>query len=383
MSINLRELKRQFELLGPEQTVSHLEEALENKALKPDDFSVRDLCEALCGTEYLRSISDRKSGRTGLKEAASAVDTSAFSNITGQIVYTKVKDAYEANALIADLLCTTMPTTFINGEKIPGISELSDEAEIVDEGATYPTVGLSEEYVEAPATVKRGFLVPVTREIIISDRTGLLLQRAAGVGKVMAINKEKRIIDVATGQTNNYKRNGTALNTYLTSGAYINKLASGNALVDWTDVENLELLFDAITDPNTGEPIVMTNSPLTLIVPSALKRTALRLVNATDIRFGDGASNTTAAYGKNPLSGDGISVVSNAYVKARTSSATKWFAGRPKEAFMYSEVWGIEIVQAPQNNSGEFYNDIMQCHKVSERGVAWVYEPRYMTESNA
>ena len=47
MTLKYRELKRRYELDGAEQTVSHLSEALREGHLKPEDFSVRDLAEAL------------------------------------------------------------------------------------------------------------------------------------------------------------------------------------------------------------------------------------------------------------------------------------------------------------------------------------------------
>ena len=109
------------------------------------------------------------------------------------------------------------------------IGRIGDKAEIVDEGASYPLVGLNEEYIDTPPTRKRGFIVPVTREIIVADRTGILLKAAGETGRWCGLNKEKRVLDVVTGIQNNYKRNGTATNTYLTSGAYVNS-QTGNAL---------------------------------------------------------------------------------------------------------------------------------------------------------
>jgi hypothetical protein len=72
-------------------------------------------------------------------------------------------------------------------------------------GMPYPNVGLNEDYIETPSTTKHGFIVPVTREAIFFDRTHLILQRAAEVGEVLGLNKEKRLLDLALGLTNNYK----------------------------------------------------------------------------------------------------------------------------------------------------------------------------------
>ncbi len=380
-ALNYRNLREQYDA-DPQNCVRELNDAIVTKAVSMENFSIRELAEAFLGEQIVRAMEPgRKSGGLRLLEAGSAVDTTAFSNITGQIIFSTVKEQFKLAAMLAESLCTTTDTTFLNGEKIPGIGGIGDEAEIVDEAQPYPYVGVNEEYVETPALKKRGFIVPVTREIIVADRTGVLMQQVSQTAQWLGLNKEKRVLDTVVGVTNTYKRNGTSLNTYLTSGAYVN--SHSNTLVDWTDIENAELLFDAMTDPNTGEPIGanMLGMAMTLIAPTKLRRTADRIVKATDIRYGDGASSTTATYGPNPLTGTPITVVSSPYVKQRTSSDSKWFFGDPKKAFAYMQAWGIETSQAPTNSEAEFERDIKMQFKVSEMGTAAVVEPRYMTEN--
>lgn len=378
--LNYRALREQYDA-DPAHACRELSEAIEKKQITVRDLSIRELAEAFLGESTVRAMEPhRKSGGMRLLEAASAVDTSAFSNITGQIIFAKVKEEFALATIPVEMVCTTVRTTILDGEKIPGIGGIGDEAEIVDEAQPYPTAGTNEEYIETPPLKKRGFTVPVTREIIVADKTAQVVRRCGDTAKWLGLNKGKRVFDAVFGITNTYKRNGTALNTYLTSGAYINQQA--NALVDWTDIENAELLFDAMTDPNTGEPIgANMMGGATLIVPSALHRTARRIVGATEIRFGDGASLTTAAYGQNPLTGTQINILTSPYVKARTGSASTWFFGMPKDAFTYMEAWGIETYQAPSNGEGQFRRDIDLEFKVTEMGAIAVIEPRYMTKN--
>jgi hypothetical protein len=385
--INLTELKRMVRHQRAAGAAATLVEALNRGKVKPEQFSVADLFVALheSGEELLRAISNKKSGGMDLMEAAQAVDTAAFTGIIGQIVFNKVKDAYSDPEFLWPDLCETMNTQFLDGERIPGIGRIGDKAEIVDEGASYPLVGLNEEFIDTPPTRKRGMIVPVTREIIVADRTGLLLKAAGETGQWMGLNKEKRVIAVATGIQNNYKRNGTATNTYLTSGAYINS-QTGNALDtsgnEWRALEKCDLLFDAITDPNTGEPIIVT--PDVILVPTALMRTAQRIIGGTGIVTVDNRANagTIRTESANPYGGKSIKVLSSPYVKLASSSATKWWYGRPKKAFLYNQVWDIETLQAASNNELEFSQDIWMRYKVSERGVCAVQEPRFMVQSD-
>jgi len=385
--INVRELKRDCDQFGVVQVRENLQDALDCGALTEDNVSVADLFIGLHenGQELFNSISYRKSGGRSLMEAASGVDTTAFSGIIGQIIFNKIKDAYQDPEFLWPDLVDKMSTVFLDGERIPGIGRIGDKAEIVDEGQPYPTVGLNEEFIDTAPTRKRGMIVPVTREIIVADRTGILMKAAGEVGYWLGLNKEKRVLDVATGAVNNYKRNGTASNTYLTSGAYINA-QTGNALDasgnEWRALEKADLLFDAITDPNTGEPIIVV--PNVVLVPSALKKTALRIIGATNIVTVDNRANAASIRTEsgNPYGGRGIKVLSSPYVKNRTSSSTKYFYGDPKKAFLYIEVWDIETTTAASDHPDQFSKDIWAQWKGSERGVAQSFEPRFMTSND-
>lgn len=387
-AIRSRELRKMYESLGARECVRNLTEAIEEKQIKPDDFSIRDLFEGLVsdkdgeviGHEVVREFDPRRSASgINLLEAGDVVNTSAFSNISGQIVYSKILEAFANPAFLWPQLCTTV-TTQLNGERIPGLAQLGDKAEIVDEGAPYPTVGFGEDWIDTPPTVKRGMIVPITKEAVFFDRTGLILDRANKVGEWLGVNKEKRVIDVVIGTTNNYKWRGTAYDTYQTSTPWINEHSA--ALTDYTDIEEAELLWDAMTDPWTGEPILLSPERV-LLVPTALVMTASRILNSTQVVYVGNANAATAytdTYSPNPLSKT-IAVLTSQMVKARSSSATKWYYGQPKKAFAYMENWGIQTQQATSNSEPEFTQDIVSRYKVSERGVACTVEPRYMTIS--
>lgn len=360
---------------NPARAMQEITEAIEARAYRPQDFRIRELFEAFVegGREIVDSWNPRHGGgQSGVMLTEAAVDTATFSNITGQIMYSVLMDAFDDPALIGDQLVTTVPTQF-NGEKIPGIGRIGDEAEEIEENDEYPLVGLNEDWIETPETVKRGFIVPVTKEALFFDRTGVLVQHASEVSTWLAVNKEKRILDLVLGVTNSYKWKGTNYDTYQASTPWINVKGS-NALADWTDIEAAELLFDALTDPNTGEPIMVM--PNTIIVPSALKHTARRFLSATEVRHG---SDPVVISG-NPITAGQYAVLTNQYVKARTGSASTWFIGEPKRAFAYMENWPATTAQAPLNSEVEFTRDIALRYKISERGTPAVKEPRRMVK---
>src|SRR5262245_25951649 len=300
MSLNYRELKRRYELDGADQTVRHLTEALGAGDLRAEEFSIRDLAEALVpdGREWVRLLDPRSAGGVSVLESSDGVDVTAFLNIAGQVIYSKIMEAYTQEAFVVSKLVDTIPTR-LDGEKIPGISRVIDSIEEVGPGMPYPHLGFGDDYIETPSTTKRGFIVPVTKEAIFFDRTHLVLARAAEVGEVLGLNKEKRLIDLVIGVTNNYKWKGTTYNTYQTATPWINTLAT-NELVDWTNVDKAEQLFADILDPNTGEPVLVRGT--TILVTPAYRYAAHRVFYGTELKF-TATGSTTTTVAANPLSG--------------------------------------------------------------------------------
>ncbi len=381
--INTRELKRRYELDGPRQTITHLTEALEQRHLRAEDFSIRDLAEGLVpdGHEWVRLMDPRSGGSVRLLEAGEGVDATAFLNVASQVIYSKIMEAYTQEAFVVSRLVDTIPTR-LDGEKIPGIAGLAAEDHVVHPGMPYPSVGFGEDYIETPSTTKRGFIVPVTKEAIFFDRTHLVLTRAAEVGELLGLNKEKRLVDLVIGATNNYKWLGTTYNTYQAAAPWIN-VKTGNELVDWTNVDVAEQLFADILDPTTGEPVLLSAS--TVLVMPAYRHAAHRVFNAVEVRFNPTSSATTTL-AANPLSNYQVLESRLAYrrvIAAGTAAADAkkwWFLGDFKKAFAYMENWPITVTQSAAGSEADFNQDIVVRFKASERGAAAVLNPRFVVK---
>ena len=382
--VKTRELKRRFELEGAQRTIAHLTEALKKRHLRPEDFSLRDLAEGLVpdGHEWVRSLDPRSAGAVNILEAGDGVDVTAFLNVAGQVVYSKIMDAYSQEAFVVSKLVDTIPTR-LDGEKIPGIAHPQAVADPIHPGMPYPNVGFGEDYIETPSTTKRGFIVPVTKEAIYFDRTYLVLSRAAEVGELLGLNKEKRLIDLVIGATNNYKWQGTTYNTYQTATPWVN-VKTGNELIDWTSVDAAEQLFADILDPTTGEPVLLQAN--TVLVMPAYRNAANRVLGALEIRFNP-ASSATTTIAANPLSNYNVVESRLAYRRVVASGQTTvdakkwWFIGDFKRAFAYMENWPITVTQSAANSEADFNQDVVVRFKASERGAAAVLNPRYVVKS--
>ncbi len=138
-----------------------------------------------------------------------------------------------------------------------------------------------------------------------------------------------------------------------------------------------------MTDPHTGEPITIT--PTDIVVAPGLLSTARRIINATEVRIGDGASATVQTISRNPISPYAIrsSALLGKLMSDASEPLTSWYQGNISRAFRYIEHWPITVTRAPENSEGSFRQDIVVEFKVSEYGEAYTIEPRYMNKNTA
>lgn len=401
MGINYKALVESCSKIGAKPTSKLLRESFKAKEVRPHDFDFGRLFEECFGQHAFRVCRDAaKSVDPDISivrtmEAAGATSTAAFSNISGQIVYSAIMDKYESEEYVFTKLIPVVPTK-LNGEKIAGITRIGDEALQVEEGGEFPLVGVSETYIHTPTTVKRGLRVALTKEAIFFDRTGVLLDRAGEGGEFLGLNKEKRAIDCVIDENagavsamqggHRYHWRDTSIATYGdNSGTHTwDNLAASNGLVDWTDVEAAWLLLKAMTDPDTGEP---TNfMPKHLVCTPQNQWTAMRIKRATNVRTHVSGYATTGNLvemeAPSPIPFE-FDILSSQQLAARLATDTNWFLGDIGKAFRYMENWPMQILQAPPNSEDEFKRDIITQFRVDERGAFATFEPRAMIRCTA
>ena len=388
-AIKYRELKRMYDLSGPEKTVRHLQEALR------------------CGRTEARGFQHPGIGRSDAQRGAGAANGPAARRRVPaggrrRRGRDRVFQHHRPGGAGADFarptprrrsslsqLVETIPTR-LDGERIPGIGRVSDEVAEVRPGMPYPSLGFAEDYIDTPQTTKRGFIVPVTKEAIFFDRTHLILQRAAEVGEVLGLNKEKRLIDLLIGATNNYKWKGAAYNTYSSSGTgaapdgnWVNETDRGTGRLDRRGRRRATLRRHPRSEhgragadsgdhragdaglPPCGAPHLQRHGDRTTPPPAAPRppMAANPLGNYTVV-------DSRLAYRRLMAAGH-----------AAADAKKWWFIGDFRKAFAYMENWPITVTQSPPDSEAEFNQDIVVRFKASERGAAAVINPRYVVKS--
>jgi hypothetical protein len=372
-----------------------LREQIQTRKIKPTDFNdFGALFEACFGaSEYFAcrrgsQMANDVFGRA-LTEAAGAVSTAAFQNISGQIVYSAILGGYDSEEFVMTKMIPEQETQFLEGEKIAGITDIGDETQVRLESDPYALMGVGEDWIFTPAIKDRGGIVPLTWEAVFGDRTGQLLDRCAKVGESRGIAREKQAVDCAVDEnvtTHRYNWRGTVIASYGdNSGTHTwDNLAGTNALLDWTDLDAAEQVFNGLLNPYTGEPILVSAKHLT--VCKELEQTARRILSATEIRVATPgfatSANPTVTQAANPYNGK-YTLVTSRYLAFRMATDTSWFLSDWSKYAKYMVAEKMNVVQAPSNNHDEFHRRIVQQYRVNERGQYVVVEPRASVKSTA
>jgi hypothetical protein len=324
-----------------------------------------------------------------LTEAEGAVSTSAFLNISGQIVFSWVMDPLpdEEGYPFSELIPEVGPVMTLQEEKVPGMSQLGDVFQPRYEADPYAPAGFGEDWIHRPALVDRGVEVPITWEAIFEDKTLLIQRRAQDVGKSGRLNREKRAIDCVIDENttaHRYKWRGTTIASYGdNSGTHSwDNLTASNALVDWTDIDNANQTFNALVDPYTGEPLNVM--PKHLVATYGLQQTALRILSATELRVttpGYATSgNPTQTVRDNPFR-NFLQLVTSRLLAARLATDTDWFVGDVTAYARYFWAEKLDVTQAPPDDPNNFHRRIVQTYRANERGEYSVIQPRAMQKS--
>jgi hypothetical protein len=376
MTINLRELRKRIELDGAERTVQHLTETLKQGDLKPDDFSIRDLAESFV-----------PGGLTQIEQMETLFEDAAipFASLVDAVIDTKIKEAYNQEVFAVSKLVRTIPTR-LDGEKIHAFGAVAEDDLAVSVGNAYSSTGIHANYIETPNTAKHGLIIPLTKEAVFFDQTHHILERAAEVGELLAMNKEKRILDMILGIKNTYKQNGVSLHTYSNSTAHPwTNLLSGNELLNWESIEAAEDIFGAMVDPISENPILI--EPNAVLVMPPKRHLAHRLFYASAVSYEDGSTSTVSTI-RNPFAKYRLVSSRLGFQQLKSQPNTPnpekiWFIGNFRKAFAYMENWGITVTKSIPGSEADFTQDVVVRFKASERGTPAVIDPRYVVKCTA
>jgi len=394
-----------------------------------DEFSIRDLAEEFLGSDYLGSLHNPKTSQSamvGLREALNPVlpsafqDINAFNQTIGGLIETRVLAGYQLPEFIASDVCETMPTR-VNGGKIIGIPNIKAPIGFTKPGEEMPTVGMQERWAIAQANKKYAAKLELARETVVYDLTGELLGAAEGIGKTLALGKEVMVacavLGITLGGTENTGGNGTSTmlpagyngvtyiydgnpsdtpnDTYQSSAGtgtsakynYVNLLTT-NTLVDWKNLQTVRAQLNLQREYETTFPISADLDDV-FVSPQVLWN-ARAVLHGTSIFpvTGGGSTNFPTSLTMAPLPSESKNVrllTSNIWNKllvdngfAQANADALWYGGNFKKAFIWREVWPLNVLQANPSSSEMIATDTVNMWACSWYGTPAVRDPRYV-----
>ena len=325
-----------------------------------------------------------------LTEAAGANSTAAFLNITQQFAYTTVLDAYDIPSRVFSGAIPTRQSKFKN-ERVPGISHIGDESDVVEENKPFPEVGVSEDWIDTPMTKKRGMVARASKECVFFDQTGEFMNRLSFLGDWLGVNDEKRAIaciaDTGETKTNEYRytwRN-TKIATYGdNSGTHTwDNLAGSLTLVDYNSINTAWQVLVGIRDPYTGEPQnvnmkhICVPPALAFTVPFALKGMVRR--TAPGYATSGNPAGTEIPNPTGDIVGN-LQTLTSQLFRDATGSDANWFIGDIGAAFEQIENWPLTVNTLGAGSQLEFDNDVIFQSRVSKRSTFNTKQPRKMVK---
>jgi hypothetical protein len=389
--MNVKKLVEGFKL-DPKAAADGLADGLKQKHIRTDEFNATELFIECFGYEQYRHYKSHEQYTTQqVLQEAGAVMTTSFQNISQQFLAATFMEAYSIPERVFMGLIPTVKTNR-KYERLAGVTHVGDEADTVDEGKSYPLVGVGEDWVDTPEVRKRGMMAQITKETITFDETGLVVDRVKFLGDWLGLNQEKRAIDcVIDGNTTAHRYNwqGTVYASYVDTPW--DNLVASNALADETDLDNAYTALQAIEDPVTGEPQNVTVRHL--IAPTGLYNKALYAlspqIRATVPGFATTADPKQLTI-NNPVlqkMGGAPMVLSTQLVNKRLTAAsiatTTWFLGDLTAYAEWREVWPTSLDTFGEMGQLSFQQDIVQQFKASQMGAYRVKNPRKMTKNTA
>lgn len=305
---------------------------LKNPTLRPDEFSLQEMAEAIVGPAWRIFFNPTDQGSlngfmrhkmlcesqypgdpralmeaTGIGVDPSAfLDINAFTSVTGGLIEVKILENFKSPEFIADYLAPAEPTK-LNGQKIINAARIGAKGLRRNPNEPHARAQFGERYVTTPATRENALAVDITKEAVFYDLGTDLMRVAGDVGEWLGFQKDLDVIDcfigvssgVSGGSTtlaNNFNYKGTAYTMYSATAqlGYTNQLAA-NGLTDWTSIESSWKQFVRATDPETSTRIYVR--PDTILVNPAKVATAELICNAmrTERRTAGSSTQSTAA----------------------------------------------------------------------------------------
>lgn len=326
--------------------------------------------------------------RLGIQLTEAEVLSNAFQFLTQAKLFTTMQAVYELTPAGYEDLFETFSNVYKEFNHV--IPSDSATVDFVPEGGDYPSKPLTDRYCKTKA-LKFGARIEMSRETLIADKTGQVVQQAEGLAESAKYREDELaakafqdssnssfVPDVNEQDAGSYFPEGTRCALYRTSAGStkpnyelsINKKAQD--LTNWDQIAFAIRLLRNMTNPRNSQIIEAVGNSITVVVPTGLEQRA-RMLTA----FGGGAltvmnSNQSAGTesietrAPDPIKQLGVQTVNvkvwNKLTTASTPSESTWYVtGLAKKMWKKHQRWPVEFnrASAAQLGGDDFKRDII------------------------
>lgn len=355
-------------------------------------------CFGMAWESKLRRFGERQ-GWVG-EASSEAVDASTFRGFWGAVALEQIEMGYAQAATVANQLVGAWQSSQneLDEATIPEQAVTADRALDVAQGQEYPRAGFTGVMYKAPRPSKFGLIAALTLETVKLNQKTEVLDGYNEVGRVVGTEEAERKIRVVIGVTNNYTRNGVTTNTFLTSGAYTNKITDFVITNGPKEYDRLLQLAAVQTHPITGKNIQFNPTAILTVPGNAFS--ARQVGNLTEYRQEDASGKVVAISQGSPL-GQNFPIMTDPAVQriAQASASaeepglglsaavarTLTIIADFQRAFKWRQVEPFNVFETGDLTNDywppSFFQDVVWAAKARSWGAAFVREPRLAYEA--
>src|SRR5262245_44062685 len=377
---------------------------------RPRQLSILDVGEAFVGRDALRKLYDNPFGRRGGHAVTTPPANWRFEEVGGGalgpsefqainvwlgtvdgLVGAELIDRYNLATMQARELVTWKMGVRVQENKLTRYGFATAPTDDIQPAQEFPSGDLAADWIRANRMRKQGEALAITWEAAHFDQTDSIMDAVSGENGLairFAVVIDERVQKAIWGIDNTYNRLGTVTNTYLTTGAYVNKI-DNQLIAATTSIDAAEQALLAQTDPSTGLEVAPPEGERFLIVTPFKFLTASRLAAPFGEEVGT-LSDTSRMQKAGPFY-TGIKayrnqravrlMVAGAGVTAAQANE-RWIWGNTKSAFQYRSAKDITTYRYTiQDSPALARKDVLMEIDCSEMGSTTVVEPRYVVLS--
>lgn len=369
------------QMTKPGEFGEFVRECRETKKLDLSQVQIGEVAKEAFGDAFGTRLEQWSRRQEWVTEATEATDASAFRDVINTMAVATMEEGYQQKTsevlkLIGKYETPNQP----EGEHTIHFKQSAvGDVKAVAPATEYPRAGFGGYKIQIPEPTKYGLVACLTVETVKSNNTRQFLKENLDVGRAVGTHQLKSALRVITGVANNYKRNGTTFNTYLTSGAWVNAVDDFDITKGPAEFDRLNQTFDRMVHPVIGEPIDVEPNSILAVGQQLFQLRSI--MKATEIRVVNGSTTTVGA---NPLYDMSLTMSQDTFLRkmlieelglTAQQADTTFFYGDMPEAFKLREIEPFRVFETNDNSDIAFFQDIVYAVKGRWWGSFFVNDP--------